>query len=144
MQRGELIRCSRTMAIESVTSYFAAQPVAARQVLRRVREAIRTALPGADERISYQIPAYALGGKTIVYFAGWKKHYSVYPVTREVLTACMPQLAVYKIRKGTVRFPYDAPVPVKLIAKIARTRAREVSGRRSRLTAGSRFRARSR
>ena len=64
---------------KSIHEYIASQPEAARVVLERVRGAIRKALPGAEEAISYQIPAYKLHGGLVLYFAGWKKHYSLYP-----------------------------------------------------------------
>jgi uncharacterized protein YdhG (YjbR/CyaY superfamily) len=62
---------------KSVDEYIASKPEAVRGILERVRSAIRKALPGADEVISYQIPAYKLQGRAVIYFAGWKQHYSV-------------------------------------------------------------------
>ena len=64
---------------KSVDEYIASRPESVRGILERVRSAIRKALPGADEVISYQIPAYKLQGRAVIYFAGWKQHYSVYP-----------------------------------------------------------------
>jgi uncharacterized protein YdhG (YjbR/CyaY superfamily) len=53
----------------------------------RVRRIIRRAIPGAEERISYQIPTYTLQDRAVIYFAGWKEHYSFYPVTVEMVEA---------------------------------------------------------
>jgi len=115
--------------IKSVDEYIATQPLAARGVLERVRNAIRKAVPAAEEVISYQIPAYKLHGGPVLFFAGWKEHYSLYPASQRVVTAFADQLKPYAVRKGTIRFPLDQPVPVRLIAGIARLRAYEVAER---------------
>jgi len=113
---------------ESVTEYIASQPKEARGVLRLVRSAIRKALPKAEEVISYQIPAYKLNGRIVIYFAGWKRHYSLYPVTRRLVSAFKKELAPYEVNnKGTARFPLDEPVPVKLIQALAKFRAQDVA-----------------
>ena len=111
----------------SVDEYIAARPQSVKAILERVRSAIRGALPDADEGIGYQIPAYKVRGRPVIYFAAWKAHYSVYPATRQVVTALKGALAPYRVSKGTIRFPLDQPVPVRLIARIARLRAREAA-----------------
>jgi uncharacterized protein YdhG (YjbR/CyaY superfamily) len=113
----------------SVSDYIEAQPGPARSILRRVRAAIRKALPRAEEGISYQIPAYKVGGRAVVYFAGWTTHYSVYPATASLRDALGMRLAPYEVRKGTIRFPLAEPVPARLIADIARFRAKEEDAR---------------
>ena len=112
---------------KSVDEYIAAQPEGARDVLERVRGAIRRALPRADEVISYQIPAYKMHGRAVIYFAGWKQHYSVYPVSAQLLESLGEDVAQYEVSKGTIRFPLGEPVPVKLIQRIAKHRAKEVA-----------------
>jgi uncharacterized protein YdhG (YjbR/CyaY superfamily) len=114
---------------KSVDEYIAAQPAAARVALQRVRAAIRRAVPGADEVISYQIPTFKRDGRYVVYFAGWKQHYSLYPATRELAEAFAEKLAPYAVDKGTIRFPLKEPVPVKLIERIARFMAKEAADR---------------
>jgi uncharacterized protein YdhG (YjbR/CyaY superfamily) len=111
---------------KSVDSYLGSQPAAVRGVLDRVRAAVRKALPKAEECISYQIPAYKVAGGMVIYFAGWKEHYSLYPATAGVVAAFEEELAPYEISKGTIRFPLSQPVPVRLIGRIARFRANEV------------------
>src|SRR4030095_10659489 len=86
-------------------------------------------LPTAEETISYNIPAYKLQRRYVIYFAGWKKHYSLYPATSGVIAAFKDDLVNYEVSKGTIRFPLSEPVPVKLIAGIAKVRAREVLAR---------------
>ena len=114
---------------KSVDEYIAAQPAAAQVVLRRVRGGIRKALPGADEVISYQIPTFKRDGAYVVYFAGWKEHYSLYPASRELAEAFADELAPYAVNKGTIRFPLSAPVPVKLIERIAKFLGRQAADR---------------
>ncbi|HLI34133.1 MAG TPA: DUF1801 domain-containing protein [Terriglobia bacterium] len=115
---------------KSVDEYIASQPQAAQDVLQRVRSAIRKAVPGAEEVISYQIPAYKLHGDRLIFFAGWKEHYSLYPATDRVVAVFKRDLAPYKVSKGTIRFPLSKPVPVKLIERIAKFRAQEVAERK--------------
>jgi uncharacterized protein YdhG (YjbR/CyaY superfamily) len=108
---------------QSVDEYIAAQTEAVQRMLGRVRSAIRKAVPGAEEVISYKIPTYKLHNRAMLYFAGWKQHYSLYPATERVVAAFQDELALYKVNKGTIRFPLSQPVPVKLIARIAKFRA---------------------
>jgi uncharacterized protein YdhG (YjbR/CyaY superfamily) len=113
---------------KSVDHYIASQPAAVRSVFELVRSTIRKALPGAREVISYQIPAYKLRGETVIYFAGWKQHYSLYPVSADLVEAFKDHLAPYELNDpGTLRFPLGQPVPVKLIARIAKLRAKRLS-----------------
>ena len=126
-----------TTVLKTVSEYIAAQPKAAQAVLRRVRSAIRKALPGAEEVISYKIPAYRLHGGIVLYFAGWKRHYSLYPAGRRLVVAFQDELAPYKVSKGTIRFPLSEPAPVKLIARIARFRAKEAGATSRRSGRGS-------
>jgi uncharacterized protein YdhG (YjbR/CyaY superfamily) len=116
--------------VQTVDEYLAAQPEATQVVLRRVRAVIHKALPRAEESISYAIPTLKLGGAAVIYFAGWKKHFSIYPVGDAVRKACKAELAGYQVAKGTIRFPLDEPVPAKLIAKIAKLRAAEVTAKK--------------
>ncbi len=114
-----------------VDAYIAAQPAATRRALEKVRATLRKALPGAEEVISYKIPAYRLHGGVVIYFAGWKQHYALYPVTAPLIAAFKDELAAYELsNKGTVRFPLDAAVPVRLIARIAKYRAQEIAERK--------------
>jgi uncharacterized protein YdhG (YjbR/CyaY superfamily) len=76
----------------SVDDYVTAQPPPGRAVLERVRATIRKALPGATEGISYQIPVYKLDGVMVLYFAGFARHYSIYPLSARVATALGQEL----------------------------------------------------
>lgn len=112
---------------ENVDAYLAAQPEAAREVLQIVRQTLRGALPDAEEVISYQIPAYRLPGGTAIFFAGWKRHWSLYPAGKELVAAFREELKPYKVNeKGTIQFPLDQPVPVELVERIAAFRRKEL------------------
>lgn len=112
---------------QSVDDYIAAQPVPARSVLERVRATIRKALPGATEEISYQIPVYKLDGVMVLYFAGYQRHYSIYPATARVVGALENELAGLLHSKATIRFPLAGAVPTRLITRIVKLRAAEVT-----------------
>jgi uncharacterized protein YdhG (YjbR/CyaY superfamily) len=96
---------------KSVDEYIATRPEDVQAILQRVRRTIRKAVPGAEEVISYQIPTYKLHGGYVVYFAGWKQHYSLYPATDQLVAAFKDDLAPYEVNKGTIRFPLSQPVP---------------------------------
>src|ERR1700694_488208 len=117
---------------KSVDEYITAQPEDVQAILERVRGAIRRAVPGAEEMISYQIPTYKLHGGRVLYFAGWKQHYSLYPASDDLVEAFKDDLAPYEIDKGTIRFPLSQPVPVTLIERIAKFRAKEAAARSKR------------
>ena len=114
---------------KSVDQYIATHPKDVQRMLQRVRTTIRKALPDAEEVISYQIPTYKLHGGYVVYFAGWKQHYSLYPATKHLVTAFKRDLAPYEVNKGTIRFPLSQPVPVTLIGRIAMFLAKEAAER---------------
>jgi uncharacterized protein YdhG (YjbR/CyaY superfamily) len=123
---------------KSVDEYIASQPEAVQRILEGARGAIRKALPRAEEVISYKIPAYKLQGETVIYFAGWKQYYSLYPAGSRLVAAFKDELAPYKVIKSTIRFPLAQPVPVKLIERIAKFRVKEVAGREKAATPNKR------
>ncbi len=116
-------------AFKSLNDYIASKPREVRAVLERVRGAIRKAVPAADEGLSYQMPAYTLNGVPVLYFAGWKAHYSLYPASDALVAAFRRELAPYERSKGTIRMPLREPVPVDLIERLARFRAEQLTAR---------------
>ena len=122
----------------SVSEYIASKPKEARVALGKVRKAIRTAVPRAEERLSYQMPVFTLNGVPVLYFAGWKAHYSLHPATDALVAAFTRELAPYRPSKGLIRIPLSEPVPVALIERLARFRAEQIAardtGRRGRKT----------
>ena len=108
---------------QSVDEYIAAQPETVRPKLEQVRAAIRKAVPEAVEGIGYRMPGYKLHGKPMLYFAGFREHYSLFAASGSFFATLKEELKDYAMAKGTVRFPLTEPVPVKLIGRIAKLRA---------------------
>lgn len=116
---------TKTKGFQTVDQYLAAQPPHVRPALEKVRRTLQKALPKAEEVISYQIPAYKLGGRIVIFFAGWKEHCSLYPLTAAVLAEVGADPEKYEVNdKGTLKLPLSKPMPVGLIAKLARYHAR--------------------
>jgi len=116
----------------SVADYIAAQPKTSQRALRTVRSVIRKALPDAEEVISYGIPAYRVHGYIALFFAGWREHYSIYPVNARLVASLKPSPGSYEVNdKGTIKFPLSEPVPEKLIAAIAKMKGAEAATRRA-------------
>ncbi len=108
---------------KSVDEYLAAQPEATRSKLEQVRAAIARAVPDAVEGIWYRMPGFKLNGKPLLFFAGFKQHYSLFAASGTFFAALGNELQGYELRKGTVHFPLTEPVPIKLIGRIATLRA---------------------
>jgi uncharacterized protein YdhG (YjbR/CyaY superfamily) len=118
-----------TAHFKTVDDYIDSFPQPVRPILERIRTIIRKALPKTEESISYNMPTYKMNGEPILYFAGWKKHYSLYPISKRVAEAFATELASHEVNKSTVRFPLSDPIPTKLIASISKFRAKEVAER---------------
>jgi uncharacterized protein YdhG (YjbR/CyaY superfamily) len=102
----------------TIDDYIATFPDDVRPLLHGVRGAIRAALPGAEERIRYGMPAVMLNERYAIHFAGWKKHIGLYPVS--VLPDDLEgEVARYRTHKDTVRFLYAEPVPYDLIERVS-------------------------
>ena len=99
---------------ESVEEYISSFPLEVQAVLRTARKTIQAAAPGAQESISYAIPTFSVGGRPVVYLAGWKKHISIYPIP-ELDESLERQIAPYLSGKGTVKIPLGRPIPYDLI-----------------------------
>jgi len=105
----------------NVDDYISDFPEAIQSVLEEIRDTIRKAAPDALEMISYGIPAFKFKGKPLVYFAAFKNHIGFYPTPTGV-EEFEKELSVYKQGKGSVQFPLDKPMPLKLISKIVKFR----------------------
>ena len=108
---------------KNIDEYIAGFPDDVQDKLQKIRMTIRKAAPKAEEKISYQIPSFALNG-ALVYFAAFKKHISFFP-TSSGIREFEQELSIYKGAKGTVRFPLDKPIPLGLISRIVKFRLKE-------------------
>ncbi len=109
--------------LQSIDEYIAAFPEEIRARLEEVRAAIRDAAPEAAERISYQMPTFALHGN-LVHFAAHRNHLGFYP-TPSGIEAFRDELSGYETSKGAVQFPLSEPIPLDLISRIVRFRVNE-------------------
>ena len=103
-------------------AYFAMFPPATRKRLREIRSIIQSVAPRADESISYGVPALKLNGRPLVYYAAFKKHTSLYPMTEAIRQKFATELEGHKTSKGTIQFPLDQPLPVSLVKRLVRAR----------------------
>ncbi len=103
---------------QNIEEYIAAQAAEIQPVLNELRDILRNALPEAQERISWSMPTY-WKGKNIIHFAAAKKHIGLYPGDQAAVVF-KDELAGFDVSKGTIRIPYNKPLPAQLIAKIAR------------------------
>lgn len=108
---------------ENVDEYIASFPALTKKMLKQLRAIIKKNVPKVEESIGYRMPAYKYHG-VLVYFAGYKNHIGFYPAPQGI-EKFKKELSVYKGAKGSVQFPLDQPLPVQLISKIVKFRAKE-------------------
>src|SRR3954464_7332983 len=109
--------------VQSIDQYIAACTPEVPAILRKIRQVLRNAAPGAEEGISYRMPAFKLNGP-LVYFAAFKHHIGLYPPVSgdaKLRQAVSP----YAGEKGNLRFPLDRPIPYALIARITKFRVKQ-------------------
>jgi uncharacterized protein YdhG (YjbR/CyaY superfamily) len=113
-----------------IDAYLARLPADQRDALERLRAQIARLLPGAAESISYGLPAFALDGRAVVWFAGWKDHCSIYPLTDTFLRAHADELKGYGRTKGSLHFTAQAPLPEALVEQLVRARLADLEAGR--------------
>ena len=109
---------------QTIDEYLAPLSNEKRTALEKLRKAIKSAAPKAEECISYQIPTFRLNGRMLVSFAAWAKHCAFYPGTFPISTLAH-ELKNYDTDKGTIRFPIDRPLPATLVRKLIKARIAE-------------------
>jgi uncharacterized protein YdhG (YjbR/CyaY superfamily) len=109
-----------------VLAYIAALPPDARRILKMIRETIIAAAPGATEHFSYGIPGFRFDGKPLMWYASWKQHVSMYPMTATIKRANAAGLKGYEVSKGTVRFPLTKPPSRTLVTRLVKARLAEI------------------
>ena len=114
---------ARRPAPQDIDAYIAKAAPDVRPILERVRATIRAAAPGAEEVISYGIPAFRLNG-ILLYFAAFKHHIGLYPpISGDA--ALQKAISRYAGEKGNLKFPLDEPMPYALIKRIAKLRVKQ-------------------
>ena len=112
--------------LDKIRAYHAARPPAVRKHLQRIHSAIQAAAPDAVEAFSYGIPGFRLDDRPLVWYAAWKNHTSMYPITGAIKKSHAEAIAGYETSKGTIRFPMTKLPPVTLIRKLVKARVAEV------------------
>lgn len=120
--KGDLMEENK-ITLESIDEYISQFAPEVQDKLKMIRTVIKEAAPEAEEKISYQMPTFALHGN-LVHFAAFKKHIGFYPAPRGI-EAFREELSVYKGAKGSVQFPLDQPLPFELISRIVQFRVAE-------------------
>jgi uncharacterized protein YdhG (YjbR/CyaY superfamily) len=109
--------------INNIDEYISGFPESTRKILEQIRSTIKKAAPAAEETIKYSMPAFTLNGN-LVYFAAFKNHIGLYPAPSGD-DAINNELSLYKAAKGTLRFPFDKPIPYDLISRVVKLRIKE-------------------
>ena len=107
----------------SIDEYILQFPLEIQEILETLRKVIKESAPDAEEKISYQMPTFALHGN-LVHFAAYKNHIGFYPASSGI-DAFKHELSEYKSSKGAVQFPLDKPLPYELISEIVKFRVAE-------------------
>ncbi len=112
----------------AIDAYLAKLPQDQRAALERLRKQVVRLVPDAVEAISYGIPTFKLNGKALLWFAGWKAHCSIYPLTDTFLAGHADELKGYRRTKGSLHFTSDAPLPKALLEQLVRARVADLEG----------------
>lgn len=107
-------------------AYVAKLAPAGRRAVKQLRAAILEAAPGAQEVFTYGIPGSRFDGHVLAWYAAWKEHASLYPLTAGMRAANEKALERYQLSRGTVRFPLDEPLPLSLVKRLVKARVAEI------------------
>ena len=121
--KGKRMKSNKTR-FATIDEYIAAFPRETQNIMKELRTAIKAAVPEAEERIAYQMPAFALHGN-LVLFAAWKNHIGFYGTSDAIQEALKNELSMYANEKGSLKFPFNKPLPLELIKKIVKLRVAE-------------------
>jgi uncharacterized protein YdhG (YjbR/CyaY superfamily) len=112
---------------KTIDDYLACVGKAQRAALEKLRGDIQTAIPSAEQCISYDMPGFRLGSRVLVTFAAAKNHCALYPGAQPI-RAHENELAGYDLAKGTIRFPAEKPLPTRPAKKLVKARVAQFSG----------------
>jgi len=110
----------------NTAEYLASLSDEKRAALEQIRDAIRSAAPGAEEGFSYDMPLFRLGDQPLLWCAAWKNHYSLYPMSAAMVRTHAADIDTYETSKGTIRFPASEPLPLALVKKLVKARIAEL------------------
>jgi uncharacterized protein YdhG (YjbR/CyaY superfamily) len=111
----------------SVDDYLATLPASSRAALQRLRETVKALAPEATETISYQMPTFKLNGRSLLAYAAFKNHCSLFPMSTGVIDAHREELQPYFAGRGTLRFHPDRPLPDALLQTLVKERIMEIA-----------------
>jgi uncharacterized protein YdhG (YjbR/CyaY superfamily) len=114
------------VSAEEVDEYLRGLDEPKRSTLQALRRTILEIVPGAEEVISYRVPAFRVGGKTVAGFAAFKDHLSYLPFSGSILGQVADELKGYTMTKSSLHFPVDRPLPKTVVKKLIALRLREV------------------
>lgn len=114
----------KDLPVADVDEYLAKLPQATREALEKLRKAIKSAAPQAEEKISYRIPTYKHHGP-LVHFAAHQNHCGFTAISLSVLQMFQRELEPYEISGRTIHFTADHPLPSMLVKKIVKARIKE-------------------
>jgi uncharacterized protein YdhG (YjbR/CyaY superfamily) len=117
-----------TAGEQAVDAYIAVAPKAMQPMLRQLRQAIKSAAPKAEEKLSYRMPFYAYHGR-LIYFAAHKTHIGMYPIIGREKELYAKELKPYMAEKATLQFPIGQSLPITLVKKVVRERAKQNEAR---------------
>ena len=117
-----------TSGERAVDAYIAAAPKAVQPMLRELRQAIKSAAPQAEEKLSYRMPFYAYHGR-LIYFAAHANHIGMYPIIGREKELYAKELKPYLVEKATLQFAIGQPLPISLVKKVVKARAKENAAR---------------
>jgi uncharacterized protein YdhG (YjbR/CyaY superfamily) len=114
----------------SVEAYFDGLDPPVRAQLKKLRDAIASAAPEAEDAVVYNMPGFKLGGKSFVGYAAFKNHYGFFPMSVQAIEAHRDELGEHVTGKGSISFAYGERLPVGVVKKVVKTRLAEVGARR--------------
>lgn len=114
------------MTEKTVDEYLAGLPEPQRSTLEKLRAMLQELLPGADEGLSYGVPAVKVNGKPVAGYAAFKNHCSYFPHSGSILQEIADELSSYDWSKGTLKFPTDEPPPGDLVRLLVELRLEQI------------------
>ncbi len=115
------------MSVADVDEYLRGLDEPKRSTLEALRRTILEVVPGAEQVISYRVPAFRLGGATVAGFAAFSTHLSYLPFSGSVLASLGDELEGYTRTKSALHFAVERPLPAALVRRLIEARVAESS-----------------